>query len=88
MHAKLGSVGHTPRGFARIEFEDDNERLCSIQCSSAIDNTERGFANPGTSYLWIGNDEQRMHLSREVVTMLVARLQEWLDGKDWAEDEN
>jgi hypothetical protein len=44
----------THRGFEYIEFRDGNGDLCTIQQSSAIDNTEQGYDSPGSSYLWVG----------------------------------
>ena len=53
----LGEVTRTIRGFQRAEFPDANGHQCSVQASSVIDDTERGYENPGSSYLWIGPDE-------------------------------
>lgn len=50
----LGTNTKTPRGFDSVEFVDRNDNPCHIACSSAIDGTQRGLENPGTSFLWIG----------------------------------
>ncbi len=84
-------VGATSRGFELIEFEDRNGHKCSLQQSSAIDDTERGMEQPGSSMVWLGCDENayhsqtgepqspRMHLSREHVQALMPMLKRWLD---------
>jgi len=76
---KLGPVFTTNRGFDCIEFRDAHRVKCSLQQSSAIDDTERGMENPGSSFLWLGTQIERMHLSRDQVTALVGHLQTWLE---------
>ena len=90
----------TNRGFELIEFADGNGEECSIQQSSAIDDSDRGYEKPGTSYLWIGCDKNsvhprtgealspRMHLHREHVQELVAVLNRWLDTGSLAGNED
>jgi len=83
----LGSVVKTERGFEVIEFMDSNLKKCSLQQSSAICfSDDRGWDNPGSSFVWLGIDEPkspvistRMHLNREKVQGLVERLQQWLE---------
>lgn len=53
----LGDAERTGRGFQYITFPDAYGHECSIQQSSAIDDTERGYEHPGSSFLWIGPDE-------------------------------
>lgn len=62
----------TERGFGLLTFEDSYERKCSLQESSiAI------YTQPGSSAVWLGQDEPeiiegkplcRMHLTRKQVT--------------------
>jgi hypothetical protein len=72
----------TPRGFQLITFCDHHQQKCALQQSSAIDDTEQGLSNPGSSYVWLGVGSNRMHLHREHVQELITVLQGWLqDGK-------
>ena len=41
-------------GFPTALFKDAYDKKCSIQCSSAIDDTDYGFEHPGSSFLWVG----------------------------------
>jgi len=54
MSNKFGKVGKAARGFPCIRFDDAYGKKCSLQCSSAIDDTDRGLENPGTSFVWLG----------------------------------
>ena len=76
---KLGIVRQTDRRFEFIEFKDRNRKPCTLQQSSAMDNTERGIQNPGSSFVWLGTEEDRMHLSRDQVQMLIGHLQAWME---------
>lgn len=70
----LENVGTTDRGFELISFQDAYARDCSLQQSSlAI------YETPGTSAVWLGVGEKRMHLRREHVQELIEVLQCWLD---------
>ena len=70
---KLGKVERTERGFELVNFTDCNGNPCGLQASSlAI------YEKPGTSAVWLGQDDHRMHLNREQVAALVAALQSWL----------
>jgi hypothetical protein len=71
-------VEKTNRGFEIIYFKDRYDMACSLQQSSAIDDTERGFENPGSSFIWLGSSE-RMHLDRETVTELIKHLKKWVE---------
>lgn len=73
-------------GFERAEFVDDRDEECSIQQSSAIDGTDRGIDNPGSSFLWLGPESRRMHLDREQAKELAEMMLRWaetgsLEGK-------
>ena len=73
----------TSRGFQCITFVDANGELCSIQQSSAIGDTPDAADRPGSSMLWLGAGENRMHLDRGMVVALIAELQEWVDNGKW-----
>ena len=68
------------RGFIVVECEeyisDQPARL--IGESSAIGLYNDAWDNPGSSFLWIGEDH---HLNREEVKELIDRMQYWLDNK-------
>lgn len=80
------NIKKTARGFELIEFKDAYGFSASLQQSSAAEND-----NPGTSYVWLGCDENhfhemtkeplspRMHLDKNHVTQLVSYLQNWLE---------
>ncbi len=72
----------TDQGFSYGSFKDACGTPCSLQQSSAIDNTEEGFeeglANPGSSFLWLGKLNGRMHLNRVQVQELVDVMTAWL----------
>ncbi|MCP4177224.1 MAG: hypothetical protein GY756_05610 [bacterium] len=44
----------TQRGFKYLEFKDRNNEKCTLQCSSAIGETEEEWNKPGSSFLWLG----------------------------------
>lgn len=72
-------VDYTTRGFELIERRkygtDTNCRL--VQQSSAIDGERSdSIDNPGSSYLWFGQDH---HLNREEVADLIKNLRAWVD---------
>ena len=73
----------TARGFIIVKHEkyasSPVEMTRLIQESSAIDfNYDDTLDNPGSSYLWIGDNH---HLNREEVKELIGRLQYWLKNK-------
>jgi hypothetical protein len=41
-------------------------------------NTKTPWGNPGSSFLWVGDD---LHLNREEIEELVAVLEDWLEHK-------
>mgnify|MGYP001602325901 CR=1 FL=1 len=67
----------TQRGFQIIEFKDANDKECSLQQSSAIGNYDDSFDKPGSSLVWLGKGEERMHLTREQVSDLIGSLKMW-----------
>jgi hypothetical protein len=71
---ELGLVTRTERGFEVIDFQDLYNKECSLQQSSLA-----VYWEPGTSAVWLGQGEDRMHLGEEQVQSLVTVLQRWLD---------
>ena len=70
----LGPVLRTGRGFQYIEFQDRNGNTCDIQQSSVAD-----YEPPGSSALWLGIGENRMHISLDQMRLLIPVLQRWVD---------
>lgn len=72
----------TSRGFRCTVAEkyqnEPGEFTRLVQESSAIGEYDDAMENPGSSFLWIGQDH---HLNREEVADLISRLQGWLDSK-------
>lgn len=75
----FGNVEQDERHFHFIEFADARMNRCYLSESSAIDDSERGFNNPGSSFVRLGKEGQQMMLSREHVEELIKRMQTWLD---------
>lgn len=71
---RLGNVGRTPRGFELIEFIDIYDKPCTLQQSSIARRVD-----PGTSAIWLGQGEDRMHLDRDQVEALCDHLRSWLE---------
>ncbi len=68
------AVRLTDRGFEYIEFEDRYGEQSELQQSSLAE-----FEQPGTSAIWLGLKNKRMHLDRIRVEWMIERLQSWLD---------
>jgi hypothetical protein len=66
-------IEHTERGFEIIEFKDLYGVKCSLQQSSLA-----LYTTPGSSAIWLGGDEDRMHLNEEQVGKLIEYLTNWL----------
>lgn len=79
----LGEVQKTDRGFQIIRFEDRNEQKCSLQMSSVVD-----FQQPGTSAVWLGVGNARMHISFDQAKQLRAALGCWIDNGTFDDDGN
>jgi len=69
----LGKIEKTGRGFQVIDFKDHTGEKCSLQQSSLAD-----FEPPGTSAVWLGINDYRMHLQLEQVKELIKHLQKWV----------
>lgn len=72
----------TNRNFRIIEHEiyadSEHKKSRLVQESSAIGDYADSWDNPGSSFLWIGQDH---HLNREEIGRLIEELQYWLDKK-------
>lgn len=70
----------TGRGFIVIEHPTylKQEPVRLIGESSAVGNYDDSWDNPGSSYLWFGDD---IHLNREEVSDLIKKLAYWLENK-------
>jgi len=73
-------VEYTGRGFEIIHFQDANGIVCSLQQSSLAD-----FSQPGTSAIWLGAGDDRMHLRLVDVVELTRRLNNWLAAGSFQE---
>ena len=67
-------IKHPSRTQRNVVNEPEMTRL--IQESSAIGDYKNSLSEPGSSYLWIGDDH---HLNREEVAELIDNMQHWLD---------
>ena len=75
-HSSIGEFGVlSNRGFETFALTDCYGEEFSVHQSAAIDDTERGMDNPGSSFVWIGSN----HLGRDHVRAVVTVLQRWLD---------
>jgi hypothetical protein len=68
----------SPRGFQYLLMpkEHGDEALRLVSQSSAVDPQYENNAQPGASYLWIGDS---LHLNRQEIAELVSVLQHWLE---------
>ena len=74
-------VERTPRNFQIILFKDYNSEFCSLQQSSLA-----LYEPPGTSAIWLGVGDKRMHLNLERVKSLIGLLQHWVDEGEFPEE--
>jgi hypothetical protein len=72
--ARVMQVELTPRGFEIIRFKDHYDFDCSLQQSSLAE-----FEQPGSSAVWFGVGDNRMHLGVELLRQLIPHLQQWLE---------
>jgi copper homeostasis protein CutC len=70
---RLGKLEKTTRGFETIYFCDYNAQECSLQASSLA-----VYRQPGTSAIWLGVDDLRMHLDVKRVKGLIKHLNQWI----------
>ena len=76
MQATRGNRGFTLVSHTKYPPDKGAGRL--LQESSAIGAYDDGMDNPGSSFLWIGED---FHLNREEVAEMIRLMQGWLDTK-------
>ena len=62
--------GETARGFTLIEFADEYGKACSLQESSLATR----------ACIWLGANEERMHLTQAHVKALLPYLQRFVDS--------
>lgn len=74
-------IKKTERGFELISFKDFYGAECSLQQSSLA-----LYNRPGSSAIWFGQGDARMHISRELMEELLPHLQNWV--KDGTFDES
>ena len=79
---ELGEIGQTPRGFKIIEFADRDGIPCSLQQSSVAT-----YQEPGSSAIWLGVEDKRMHLDRQQTRALINHLINWLTDNSFREVE-
>lgn len=68
----------TARGFGVVvhpRYTAPHDEIRVVQESSAIDDSSCGMQNPGSSFLWVGED---LHLNRREVKILQNVLRSWL----------
>ncbi len=70
----------TSRGFERIDFVDHYGEKCSLHQSSLAD-----YEPPGSSAVWLGVGDERMHLDRNSVHALIGYLSRWLSKGSFKE---
>jgi hypothetical protein len=68
-------VGHTSRGFERIEFKDRYGQECYLQQSSIAD-----YEPPGSSAIWFGVMGRSMHISLAQIQELLPHLLRWCEA--------
>ena len=71
----LGPLVRTDRGLEILTFRDAYNQLCFLQQSSLAD-----YETPGSSAIWLGRDEARMHLKIEQVKVLRDHLSAWIES--------
>jgi hypothetical protein len=74
-------IKRTNRGFELVEFTDAYGLHCSLQQSSLAE-----FEPPGSSAIWLGPEESRMHLKLEQVKELNALLSNWIETCSFEEN--
>ena len=75
-------IEKTERGFELIKFKDIYGSECSLQQSS-IALCER----PGTSAIWFGTEDNRMHINLELLKKLLPYLKNWVENGSFGEEE-
>jgi len=79
MSEELGKCETTTRGFEFIRFTDRYGEECSVQQSSTIGDEVDASSRPGSSMLWLGPEQHRMHLTKTQVAQLALILTRWVE---------
>lgn len=66
-------VEYTNRGFEIIYFVDRNNKYCSLQQSSLAD-----YEIPGSSAIWFGVGDERMHIDLKTMKEILPHLKKWV----------
>jgi len=69
-------IDYTSRGFQIIRFQDCNDNPCTLQQSSVTNDLD---SQPGSTAVWLGIGDQRMHLDVDQVEALIDHLGSWLE---------
>ena len=75
-------VERTERGFELVAFIDRYGKQCSLQQSSLAE-----YESPGSSAVWLGIDDHRMHLDEQLVGELLPLLERWLETGSFCGDD-
>jgi len=73
-------IEKTERGFEIIRFKDFYGGECSLQQSSLA-----LYNKPGSSAIWFGHREERMHINLELMKELLPHLQNWVKDGSFSE---
>jgi hypothetical protein len=66
-------IEYTSRGFEIINFKDRYDKECSLQQSSLAD-----FELPGSSAIWFGRGDERMHIDVKQLKEILPHLKKWV----------
>lgn len=72
-------VYKSDRGFVRVTHEgytEPEKEYRVVGESSAVGDYEDSLENPGSSFLWVG--DEHLHLNREEVQELIEYMANWL----------
>jgi len=68
------NIEYTSRGFEIIRFTDQYGKSCTLQQSSLPE-----YDIPGTSAIWFGTGDDRMHIDLKLLKELLPHLQRWAE---------
>ena len=68
------NIKKTARGFEIIQFIDKYGKQCSLQQSSLAD-----YETPGSSAIWFGIENERMHIDLNQLKELLPHLIRWVE---------
>jgi len=67
-------IASTARRFEIIQFQDINFHKCTLQQSSLA-----LYTQPGSSAIWLGRGDTRMHLHKDLLEDLLPHLNQWFE---------